>query len=588
MVVENPVVTIAVSDDGLLYETETWFVRRGLPYFIEDYKASDDVFTKALPLLIVYFIVNLMVVLSLHLSVVERVGGAALGTGLICLAYLARNLFVGRKMFSTPNRIGRVELTAFVVIPPIVDYTVRHKIGVTVTDLCINIGVIVAIYVFASALLPLGRWAIQRTFQELGETFNLAARALPLLFLFNSFLFISKDVWEFAADMGAHRLWVVVGLFGLCTVLFLIYRLPEEVGKVAAHDDRTSIATACLNTPMDGVYDRIVLHEGILPLSRAQRTNILMILFVGQILQVALLTVLVWVFFLGFGAVTLTPERIADWIGKDPSAVHTVQIMGYHLSYQGLSIDYPLVSVSIFLAAVSGFFFAVSSLTDEAYKDQFFERMHGELETAIQVRRVYVALYEGRHAHDDETLGLSEAHLWERIPRFHHGSETPEDPNEQETPRKREIPKGADAAGPEDSKGSETSDGSKGSDGPEKSPEAHEPHHKSRFHDMAHRRGHPHEYTREQVQERDHARELLHLPEQSSSSPGESPSSDPDLDTVVSVLRPADEDADVLESTLQHSHDTGAGQDETSQEASGQPAGDPSHERRRWFDDEES
>ena len=418
--------TVTVGDDGLLYETETWFVRRGLPYFIEDYKATDDVFTKALPLLIVWFIVNLMVVLSLHLTVIERVGGAALGMGLICVAYLLRNLIRGRKVFSAPHRIGWVEMTAFVMIPPIVDYTVRHKIGVTIADLCLNIGVVLAIYVFTSALLPLGRWAVQRTFQELGETFDLAARALPLLFLFNSFLFISKDVWEFAADMGWHRLWVVVALFGLCTILFLLYRLPEEVGKVAAHDDRTSIASACLNTPMDGVYDRIVLHEGALPLTRAQRANILMILFVGQLLQVSLLTVLVWVFFLGFGAVTLTPDRIDDWTGNHDR--ETIQIMGHALSYHGLSIDHRLMAVAIFLAAVSGFFFAVSSLTDEAYKDQFFARMHGELETAIQVRRVYVALYQGRHAHDDDALGLSETHLWERIPRFHRDSETPEDP----------------------------------------------------------------------------------------------------------------------------------------------------------------
>ncbi|HEV2635468.1 MAG TPA: hypothetical protein VGX23_10005 [Actinocrinis sp.] len=417
--------TVTVGDDGLLYETETWFVRRGLPYFIEDYKATDDVFTKALPLLIVCFIVNLMIVLSLHLTVVERIGGAALGTALILLAYLVRNLVGGRKMLSAPNRIGWVEVTGFVLIPPIVDYATRRRVGVTVADLCLNVGVVLAIYVFASALLPLGRWALQRTFQELGETFDLAARALPLLFLFNSFLFISKDVWEFAANMGVHRLLLVVALFGLCTVLFLLYRLPEEVGKVAAHDDRTSIASACLNTPMDGVYDRIVLHEGTLPLTRAQRTNILMILFVGQILQVGLLTVLVWVFFIGFGAVTLTSDRINDWVGKDNPRI--IEVMGHPLAYHGLVIDVRLVAVAVFLAAVSGFFFAVSSLTDEAYKDQFFARMHGELETAIQVRRVYLALYQGRHAHDNDDLGISESRLWERIPRFHHASETPED-----------------------------------------------------------------------------------------------------------------------------------------------------------------
>ena len=426
----------APSDDTLLYETETWFVRRGLPYFIEDYKATDNVFTKALPILIVYFIGNLMVVLSLHLTPIERATGAALGTALLVVAYLVRNLLTGQRMLSMPKRVGWFELIAFTAIPPIVDYVVRRKPIDTAVDLVVNVGVILAIYVLTSALLPLGRWAVLRTFQELGETFDLAARALPLLFLFNSFLFISQDVWEFAGDMSPHRLWAVVSLFAVFTILFLLYRLPDEVAKVAAHDDRMSIATACKDTPMDGVYDRIRLHEGALPLNRAQRGNILMILFVGQILQILLLAILVWIFFLGFGAVTLTPERINDWTGR---TADIVQIMGHPLSYDGFAIDYRLLYVSIFLAAVSGFFFAVSSLTDEAYKEQFFARMNRELETAIQVRRVYLALYEGRHAHDDD-LGLTETHLWERLPGFHRGNPddssstlvetTAEDPNE--------------------------------------------------------------------------------------------------------------------------------------------------------------
>jgi len=412
----------AVDDDTLLYETETWFVRRGLPYFIQDYKATDDVFTKALPLLIAYFIGNLMVVLSLHLTPIERIGGALLGMALLCFAYLLRNLLCGRRMLSVPEHIGWFELTAFIAIPPIVDFAIRLKPIDTALDLLINVGVVLGIYVFTSALLPLGRWAVLRTFQELGETFDLAARALPLLFLFNSFLFISKDVWEFAGEMGPHRLWAVVSLFAVFTVLFLVYRLPEEVGKVASHDDRLSITAACAGTPIEGVYDRTRLHEGALVLNRAQRLNVLMVLFVGQMLQVLLLALLVWLFFLGFGAVTLTIRRINEWTGSRSHARDTVQILGHDLAFHGFVIDYRLVCVSIFLAAVSGFFFAVSSLTDEAYKEQFFAKMNRELETAIQVRRVYLALYQGRHAHDGDVLGLSESqsHRWDHMPHFHH------------------------------------------------------------------------------------------------------------------------------------------------------------------------
>ena len=402
------------NDDALLESTETWFVRRGLPYFIEDRKATDDVFTRALPLLLGFFVINLMVVLSLHLTLVYRVGGAALGIVLIALVYMLRNMIKGEKLVGLPSRIGWFEIAGFVVIPPIVAYVARHKIKDALIDLGTTVVEMLLIYLVASALVPLARWALRRTFQELGEVFNLAARALPLLFLFNSFLFISRDVWEFSAEMSKARVWGVVGLFAAFTVLFLFYRLPDEVRRVAAHDDRSTIIAACVHTPMETVASsqRVVLHEGELPLTRAQRLNVLLVLFIGQILQVLLLGVLVFVFFLGFGKAALTPELINDWTGKAKDAPPVpATFFGYDIQhYTHLSIDLRLWQVSLFLAAVSAFFFSISSMTDEAYKAQFYERMNKELETAIQVRRVYLALYEGRHAVDSE-LSPSGFHL---------------------------------------------------------------------------------------------------------------------------------------------------------------------------------
>jgi hypothetical protein len=404
---------MAENDDALLERTETWFVRRGLPYFIEDRKATEDVFTRALPLLQVYFVGNLMVVLSLHLSALQRFGGAVLGVALLVLLYMVRNILKGEKFLSLPNRIGWLEIAGFTVIPPIVAYVSRHRAKDALIDLAVDIGVVLLTSLLASALLPLARWAARRTFQELGEVFDLAAKALPLVFLFNSFLFISGDVWEFAggASMSRARLWGVVGLFAGFTVLFLLYRLPDEVRRVAAHDDRASIAEACRQTPMDGVVEHVVLHEGTLPLSRAQRINVLLVLFVGQMLQVVLLGVLVFVFFICFGRLAISTTVMNDWTKEPANHTDAVNVFGHALqNYIGLNIDNRLWQVSMFLGAVSAFFFAISSMTDDAYKEQFYARMNRELETAIQVRRVYLALYEGRHAVDAE-LSTSGIHL---------------------------------------------------------------------------------------------------------------------------------------------------------------------------------
>ena len=408
------------TDDVLLTRTESWFVRHGLPYFIEDRKATDDVFSLALPLLLGYFVIDLMAVLSLRLTPWQRVGGAALGIALLCGLYMLRNLVKGDKALGLPRRTGWLEIAGFVLIPPVVDLETRHRPRGALLDFGVDVVAVLVICLVASALVPLAGWALRRTFQELGEVFNLAARALPLLFLFNSFLFISKDVWEFSGDMSRSRVWGVVALFALFTMLFLFYQLPAEVRRVAAHDDRTTIVTACRSTPLETVVDRVTLHEGELPLTRAQRINVLMVLFIGQILQVLLLGVLVFLFFLGFGKAALSQKLINDWTGMPDGTYKPVTVFGHQLQdYLHIQIDDRLWQVSLFLAAVSAFFFAISSMTDEAYKAQFYERMSGELETAIQVRRVYLALYEGRHAVDTE-LSVSGVHIVHHAHRAEH------------------------------------------------------------------------------------------------------------------------------------------------------------------------
>jgi len=420
---------VAENDDELLVRAESWFVRRGLPYFIEDRKATDDVFSAALPLLLGYFVIDLMIVLSLRLTIWQRVGGAALGIALLAGLYMLRNLAKGERAFSLPRRISWIEFGGFVLIPPVVDFATRRKPKVALLDLGADLVAVLLICLVASAVFPLARWAFRRTFQELGEVFDLAARALPLLFLFNSFLFISKDVWEFSGEMSRHRLWGVVGLFAVFTVIFLFYRLPDEVRRVAAQDDRTTILEACRMTPMETVVDRVVLHEGALPLTRAQRLNVLLVLFIGQILQVLLLGVLVFVFFLGFGKAALSSELINGWTGKPDGTNPQATVFGYKLQdYLHFSVDERLWQVSLFLAAVSAFFFAISSLTDEAYKAQFYDRMNRELETAIQVRRVYLALYEGRHAVEAE-LSSSGVHM------LHHAHELEQELRDLPHPR---------------------------------------------------------------------------------------------------------------------------------------------------------
>ena len=72
---------------------------------------------------------------------------------------------------------------------------------------------------------------------------------------------------------------------------------------------------------------------------------------------------------------------MSGWTGGTP----------HHLP--GLSnVSVELVQVSVFLASFSSLYLTVSTVTDETYRAQFFGSVVDEMERAVGVRAVYLAL----------------------------------------------------------------------------------------------------------------------------------------------------------------------------------------------------
>src|SRR3954468_14010432 len=91
--------------------------RAGLPLLIEDYSAYEDVFTRAVPLLGLVFIGQLVGAVQLDwplwANVLALAGGVASLLGGVALVNSGR----GRPALSVPDRVGPIELAAFVLVP---------------------------------------------------------------------------------------------------------------------------------------------------------------------------------------------------------------------------------------------------------------------------------------------------------------------------------------------------------------------------------------------------------------------------------------------------------------------------------------
>jgi hypothetical protein len=177
-------------------------------------------------------------------------------------------------------------------------------------------------------------------------------------------------------------------MFAGIAVAFLLVRLPEEVREVNERARGEQLVAICAGTPVEPLAAEAVeapTSADAAEMSRLRRVNLVLVLLFAQALQVLLLSLSVFAFFILFGLVAIKDSVVATWLG-DPTAPHPLPTMDW------LPVSNELFQVSVFLAAFSGLYFTVYAVTDETYRRQFFSDIAQELETAVGVERVYLRL----------------------------------------------------------------------------------------------------------------------------------------------------------------------------------------------------
>jgi hypothetical protein len=248
---------------------------------------------------------------------------------------------------------------------------------------------VLALLWYASTSLrarPILGFALSRTLGSVRFLVPMASRALPLLLVFVTFLFVNAEAWQMTTNLPFGLLWFTVLLmFGLA-VLFLLVRLPEEVDRVDDEVDDAFIVRACAGTPLEQASREVAADPRIDPQEHAQvsgfeRWNLILVLLVIQSVQVLLLSVTVFAFFMLFGSLVMQTETQLAWTGAET--------VGQAPFLANVSLS--LVKVSLFLASFSGFYFTVSAVTDDTYRREFFSVVESQLERAVGMRAVYLA-----------------------------------------------------------------------------------------------------------------------------------------------------------------------------------------------------
>jgi hypothetical protein len=350
-------------DDVRAYERR--FRRAGLPLFVEDFRASTDVFNRATPLLGLVFLGETLNALNLDWSPLANLAAVAAGLVILLLAVGVTNRARGRPFRSVPRTVGRVELALFVLVPALLPLIFGGQWRSSLVIAAVNLLLLALVYaILGLGLVAILRWVLGRFAGQLRGSLMLIARAVPLLAIFALLSFTNQELWQIFSSVNDATFWVILALFVALGTAFLAVRIPREAREL----------------------EREACPEGD-PLERRQRLNVGLVMFISQALQVLIVSLVVGAFFAAFGLLAIEDTVRVDWIGSPGDEVVTFEFLG-----ERLELTTELLRVAAGLAAFSGFYFAIAMLTDSTYREEFLAELTSEMRDSFRARTEYLRL----------------------------------------------------------------------------------------------------------------------------------------------------------------------------------------------------
>jgi hypothetical protein len=351
-------------DELAAYERR--FRKAGLPLFIEDYSAAEDVFNRAASFLALVFVVELLGAIDLDWSLAANVAAAAGGLAVLLAALGVVNVVRGRPFLSVPERLGTPELAMFVLVPALLPLIFGGQVTSAIVTVAGNVGLLLLVYLVVGYALPaIVREAVVGLAGELASAVMALTRAVPLLLVFAVVLFVNTEMWQVLSTTPDALMWLLAGLLIGLGTLFLVARLPGEVRDL----ERAAAAGP--------------------PLDRRQRVNVGLVMLVSHALQVIVVALAVGAMFVVFGALAIGPEVRESWIGSTGDSLISLDVLGHDVD-----ITEELLRVAGGIAAVSGLYYAIAVLTDAAYHEQFLDRLSTDMREVFRARAEYLGLRE--------------------------------------------------------------------------------------------------------------------------------------------------------------------------------------------------
>jgi hypothetical protein len=352
-----------MGDDHRVGELERSFRRAGLPTFIRGYSAR-QAFAKALPILTVAFVLEILNALNFDFGFWTNVGFLAGGIGIALGIMGALNVARGQRFLSVPHRVGLAEMIVFVVVPSVLPLIFGAQETSAVVTLIGNTILLSLVYlVLGFGAVSILEWAARRFVSLLAASLTVLVRALSLLLFFLLVIFFTTETWQIWTVPRPPKFIAAAGLFVLLAAGFLLLRLPGSVRGLEAE--------------LEGEH-----------LSRPQRVNVGLVMFLSQFLQVVFVAAAVWLFFVVFGSLLVSAGVRELWLGEQGSQLLRIPFFGDTV----VVITVELLRVATGMASFAALYYAAATQLDEAYREEVVERIAEQMKETFARRAEYLEL----------------------------------------------------------------------------------------------------------------------------------------------------------------------------------------------------
>lgn len=354
-----------MTDDFDVAHPERWFLRRGLPSALPARTRWRGVLPRSAPALTAW---ATLMVLSTLIAIGSGGRDINIEDNPTPLQWLVLAVFflippamvMAGWLVSRSSRAGvrTVVAVAAIVAGVLADWYGDGPLDATrdlLTDLAVVAVILAGTGTGIGAVLA---WAVRIMFAHLRSAGRLMARVLPVVLL-TVLVFFNATVWTIAASLDATRLWLLVMFMAVIASGFVITGLVDSMQSMLAPTDLPDVP----------------------PLTFGERANILVILVVSQLVQVAILAIITGTVFFVLGLIVLNPTVLEKLTNGAPS-----QSIWFDIT---LPVSAAHVHITVFLTALTFMYVSARAVGDGEYRAAFLDPLLDDLGVAIDARHRY-------------------------------------------------------------------------------------------------------------------------------------------------------------------------------------------------------